>query len=109
MEHKTNTSKIELHELAAKVFPNLLDFMYLDCRFSGSSVPLYHLGQFFEIPSIRSAIRGYWKRTDYLSNVTGYLDHIKIFNCDTARREVAALFLRNPFFLGSRRLERQHV
>ena len=55
-EHETQTSRIELEDLAAKAFPVMLDYLYLlwrDYAYSDltfeNSVALHYLGRYFEV------------------------------------------------------------
>jgi len=98
-EHDANTSRIELNDFAAKAFPNLLDFMYSSNNDGNpitaeTSMALYHLGDSLEIPSIRSAVRAFWKNELNISGVAICYEHCKIFACGKAQKEVVARILK---------------
>jgi BTB/POZ domain len=84
-ESQTKTSRIELHALAAEVFPVLLDYVYsTGASVADSMLPfstqnataLYSLAKYFCIRSLRSLAKQFWK-TDIRSSKTceTYYEH----------------------------------
>jgi len=93
-EHETCTSRIELHELAAKAFPVMLDYLYspsneFDIN-AGNSVPLYHLAEFFDCPLLRSKVRLYWKNVLQVDDLATCYGHCKFFPDEKAYQAIVS-------------------
>jgi len=97
-EHETRTSQIEFTDIAAKTFPNMLDFIY-SCDdettiTAHTSVPLYHFGTFFDIPLLRSAVRAFWNdKLDFSGFIVCY-EHSKIFQGEKAGKAIVTKILK---------------
>ena len=67
-ESQSSTSRIELEEITAKVFPVLLDYLYSVSKVSGlplnedNVIPLYWLAKYFEIRRLRWETKQYWRQ-----------------------------------------------
>jgi len=81
-EWQEKTSRIELHPLAAKAFPVMLDYLYgKNLRISHeNAAPLYHLGDYFGIQPLRNTAQRYWETTMRLEHCGVYYEHAKIFD-----------------------------
>lgn len=94
MEHETQTSRIEMEEAAANAFPLMLDFLYLlwdnnqKPITAENAVPLHHLGNYFEIRSLRKEARIFWKNAMTVAEAGTYLEHANIFHDDKAYQAV---------------------
>jgi len=89
-EHETQTSRIEMEELAAKAFPVLLDFVYslwdddkppITCK---NSVALHHLGGYFEVRGLRKKARDFWDKDMDTCDLAIYYEHAKLFHDEKA-------------------------
>lgn len=85
-ESRTKVSYIELHELAARAFPAMLDYLYspsdaLDIAHDNAAA-LHHLGQYFGIASLRKRARQFWKDSMTIAQCGTYYGHAKIFQDD---------------------------
>ena len=82
IELQTNTSCIELEELAASAFPHMLDYIYsmdhvLDVT-SQTATALYYLGGYFELRSLRWDAKQFWLRDMDSTTCGTYYEHSKI-------------------------------
>jgi hypothetical protein len=75
--NQMNTSRIELHPLAAKAFPVLLDFVYgFDHSITTETAPaIRYLGECFEIRATRKFFSGFFKKDISLANLHVYYSH----------------------------------
>jgi BTB/POZ domain len=66
-EFQTNTSRIELHELAAQQFPVFLDYLYSSEKDNAMSITtanvtaLYSLAKYFQSPRLQHLAKKFWK------------------------------------------------
>ncbi|CAB9531440.1 nervous system development [Seminavis robusta] len=87
-------SCIELHALAAKAFPDMLDYVYdprrtLDISI-GTAVSLYHLGEYFEIHPLQCDALEFIKKVDpAICHIM--VQHAMIFHNDTIIEAVGEL------------------
>lgn len=92
-EFQTQTSKIELHELAAQTFPVFLDYQYntwnddLEISSENATV-LFYLASYFGVPRLQKKTRQFWKKDLMPSNCWIHLKHAKIFRYDELRERV---------------------
>ena len=82
IELQTNTSCIELEELAAIAFPYMLDYIYsmdhvLDVT-TQTATALYYLGGYFELRSLRWDAKQFWLRDMDSTTCGTYYEHSKI-------------------------------
>ena len=82
IELQTNTSCIELDELAAIAFPYMLDYIYsmdhvLDVT-TQTATALYYLGGYFELRSLRWDSKQFWLRDMDSTTCGTYYEHSKI-------------------------------
>jgi len=103
-EHESQTSRIDLEDLAAKAFPVMLDYLYQPWRDIAhsdltleNSVALHYLGRYFEVCGLRKTVRNFWRRkmTMHSWSTTSNVDalgmlyeHAKLFNDGKAYRVV---------------------
>ena len=78
-ESSQKTSRIELDEIAAKVFPQLLDYVYsveapLEIS-TESATALYHLGGYFEMRRLRWEAKQFWQKDMTSANCGMYYEH----------------------------------
>lgn len=90
-EHETQTSHIEMEDLAAKVFHLMLDYLYslwdTDKKpvTTENAVTLHYFGQYFEIPGLRKEARTFFAEGGMTVNMASiYLEHAHIFHDDIA-------------------------
>ena len=95
-ENQTNTSRIELDELAANAFPDLLDFVYsLDGPLTvttENATALHYLGQYFGMRSLRWEAKQFWKKDLTIDTCAIYYKHATLFQDEKvlkAAKEVA--------------------
>jgi hypothetical protein len=86
-ESTDRKSRIELHELAAKVFPDLLDYLY----HLGPNMPfttenataLYYMAKYFDMDRLRWDAKQFWKRDLERVGACGtYLEHAYLLQVD---------------------------
>ena len=99
-ESKSRTSRIELDPLAAKAFPQLLDFVYSSddnglAANTENATALHYLGQYFEIRRLRWLARQFWKKDLSLINVDTYYEHAKKFHDGRVLEAAASLCSKN--------------
>lgn len=90
-EHETQTSHIEMEDLAAKAFHLMLDYLYslwdTDKKpvTTENAVTLHYFGQYFEIPGLRKEARAFFAEGGMTVNMASiYLEHAHIFHDDIA-------------------------
>jgi hypothetical protein len=103
-ESTDSTSYIELHPMAAAIFPLFLDFMYgndedddrVDFEIiTQTAIPLHHLGQYFENRRLRWLARQFWWSNMNFENCGTYLRHGRIFHNETVVQAVQDLCVSN--------------
>lgn len=100
-ESQEKISRIELIELAALSFPIMLDYFY---RFSEdfqvdhkNSAALYHLGEYFGVPSLCALVDSFWQNPVLSSDQLGVLyEHAEIFGMEKLGNIVLQACCRNP-------------
>jgi BTB/POZ domain len=97
-ESQNCTSRIELDPLAADCFPYILDYMYAPERqlqiTTETATVLHHLGEYFEMPSLRWEATQFCKKDLSFGNADIYYEHATVFQDDTILSVIAK-------FLGS--------
>jgi hypothetical protein len=93
-ENQENKSRIELHELAAKAFPDLLDYLY--CAESSPNIntenatALQSLAKYFDMPQLRWAVKEFWTADIKLSQNCGtYYEHAHLLQANKIFRAAA--------------------
>lgn len=86
-ESQEKVSRIELIELAAISFPIMLDYFYTfseDFQVDhNNAAALYHLGEYFGVPSLCNLVDSFWQNPDLSSNQLGVLyEHAEIFGME---------------------------
>ncbi|GKY93353.1 hypothetical protein MPSEU_000302900 [Mayamaea pseudoterrestris] len=65
-ESQNGTSRIELHELAAKAFPSFLDYMYCSDHHlpldTENATAYSFLSKYFDMPQLRIKVKAFWKK-----------------------------------------------
>ena len=93
-EHETNTSRIELEELAARAFPVMLDFVYSlwdddkPLITHENAVALHYLGGYFEVRRLRKKASAFWIQTMSPDQLGIYFEHAKLFRDEKAYQAV---------------------
>lgn len=86
-EAETQTSHIQLEEMAAVAMPLMLDFMYSrgEAKITSPSeaVSLKHLAQYFGIRLLQKRVLNYIQNDMTMSNLDDYLQTAKLFQDDT--------------------------
>jgi len=109
-ETQNNKSSIDVHELAAKAFPVMLDFLYFlwgdgeSPIIDNNCTALYYLGAYFEIRRLRKEARRYRKysmRSCWPKPFSLYYEHAKIFHDESTRKSVMKGFLKYAYHLES--------
>ena len=100
-ESQEKISRIELIELAAISFPLMLDYFYSffdDFKVDhNSSAALYHLGEYFGVPSLCALVDSYWQAPTLSSDQLGVLyEHAEIFGMEKLGNIVLQACCRNP-------------
>lgn len=100
-ESADQTSRIELHELAAKAFPAMLDYVYGGDLLieTDSASALYHLAQYFEVRLLRRDAKRFWTEDLCLESCATYCEHAQIFHDDKLLSAVAALCAKVILFI----------
>jgi hypothetical protein len=92
-ESNNKTSQIELEQISAKAFPQLLDYLYsVDAPleiWTDTATALHHLGGYFEIRRLRWDAKQFWQRDLKASNCGTYLEHARILNDDKVKEAAA--------------------
>ncbi|GKY93949.1 hypothetical protein MPSEU_000361800 [Mayamaea pseudoterrestris] len=90
-ENGESKSRIELNELAAKSFPDLLDYLY--CAEStpkistDNATALSFLSKYFDVPQLRWTVKTFWKRDILWPKACGtYYEHARLLNESKIRR-----------------------
>lgn len=83
VDTQSSLVRLQLHQLAAEVFPILLDFMYSMqgqvTITTANAVPLYSLAALLEIKTLRKKVRDFWTRDLNMENLCTYYQHARIF------------------------------
>lgn len=91
------TTHLELDEKAAKVFPDLLDFLYKPDALviSTQTAPaLHYLGQYLGIRRLRWEAKQFWKLDLSMKNVGTYYEHAYIFEDEKILESVKELLVK---------------
>ncbi|CAB9512037.1 nervous system development [Seminavis robusta] len=85
-EGQQSTSRIELHLMAAKAFPDMLDYLYDHSKelniSTGTAASLYHLGEYFEIHQLKCDALEFIKKAP-LTIYDVIVEHAMKFHNDT--------------------------
>jgi hypothetical protein len=98
-ESESCTSRIELEPLAAKAFPQVLDFLYwstepLDID-SETATALYFLGEYLDMRNLRYEAMQFIKKDISLKTIDTYCEHAKSFHCDKIMEFVTSFLEEN--------------
>ena len=98
-ESNTNTSRIELNPIAAKAFPNLLDYLYSPHEplkaDTETATALCSLGEYFQISPLRIDAVEFCKVDMSVENVHIYYEHCRALKDDKVGSLVATFLARN--------------
>jgi len=82
-ESRSSTSHIELNELAANAFPDVLDYAYsVDGPLTvttENATALYSLGQYLDMRSLRWEAKQFWKKDLTIDTCAIYYEHASLF------------------------------
>lgn len=88
-EAQSRTSRIQLHELAFKAFPTMLDFIGGDPNSkltitTETAIALYHLGGYFDNKALRNEAEHFWRKdvTYQYEMLHNYYEHAQCFRED---------------------------
>jgi len=95
-ESKSNTSRIELHEIAARAFPDVLDYVYAGERqlnvSTMNAAALHYLGGYFEMRRLRWEAKQFWKKDLGIKTCGRYYCHAKIFEDEKILKAAAKTY-----------------
>jgi BTB/POZ domain len=96
-ESQDNTSRIELNELQAMAFPDLLDYIYMPCRKERvfttlNATPLYSLAKYFDVRRLRHETKKFFLQDMSKSTCSTYYEHAKILQEDDIQEAAALCF-----------------
>jgi hypothetical protein len=98
-ESKSKTSRIELEEIAAKAFPQMLDYLYWPEKelhvTAETATALHHLGSYFEMRRLRWDARQFWKKDLNIENCDIYYEQALLLHDDKIRTTVAKICTEN--------------
>lgn len=103
---QSRTSRIQLHELAVKAFPAMLDYIEGNPTSkltitTESAIALYHLGGYFDNKALRSEAEQFWRKDvteQPYEKIHIYYEHARCFQEDTvmdALKDLMNLFVRS--------------
>jgi hypothetical protein len=106
-ENANSSSRIDLDESDAKLFPCLLDYIYTDSEIDIDNLTLeqlfelYHLAEYFQIPRLQETVAPKMAGHISLGNVIDVLTQAKklqnpTFLLDAASERLGAIFIRIP-------------
>ena len=94
-ESQSNTSRIELHELAANAFPDLLNYLYTMERplniHTENATALYHLGHYFEMRRLRWEAKQFWSNDLTVKTCALYYEHATLLHDEKIHQAAAEM------------------
>ena len=99
-ETDTQASRIQLHALAARAFPEMLDYLYStepqeealkSIITTENATALHHLAQYFDIPLLRADVMLFCTKDLNISNCSMYYEQAKLFNDESLLTLIAKL------------------
>lgn len=91
------TTRLELNEKAAKVFPQLLDYLYKPEKLvitTQTAPALHYLGHYLGIRRLRWEARQFWKDDLSMKNVGTYYEHAHVFDDEKVLKTVKDLLVK---------------
>jgi BTB/POZ domain len=106
-ESQDNTSRIELHELATKAFPDFLDYIYYQATketalfTTENATALYTLAKYFDVRRLRHAAKKFCTADmkDSPETAGAYYADAKILQADGILEAATKYFMRNVIWL----------
>lgn len=98
-ESETQTSRIEFNEIAAKVFPLLLDFLYspeaeLQLT-SENATALHSMAKYFDIRHLRRETNQFWQKDMTSATCGTYYEHARILQDEKILKAASATCAKN--------------
>ena len=87
-EQQDCTSKIELDDATADVFPLLLDFLYngddtIPLLSAASAAALYSLSEYFDTPKLRTTMEDFYRQAVTMDSLVDFISNAKEHHADT--------------------------
>jgi len=94
-ESQSNTSRIELQELAANAFPDLLDYLYTNEQplniTMDNATALHALGNYFEMRRLRWEAKQFWRKNLTPATCDLYYEHATVLQDETVHQVAAEM------------------